>query len=109
MVIAWQRNAARWRESQESQANCEGRYSGGGFVSGVMDRLLAYPGQSQVATAHEFFCACQNMANLRAQFAVGAPARLNCISAKKCSGNIAVMGTGLPGIKRLQGTQMQQG
>ena len=66
-----------------------------------MDRLLAYPGQSQVATAHEFLCACQNMADLGAQFAVGAPARLNCISAKKCSGNIAVMGTGLRSIECL--------
>ncbi len=74
-----------------------------------MDRLLAYPGQSQVATAHEFLCACQNMANLGAQFAVGTPARLHGINAKQRPGNVAVMGTGLPGIERLKGAQVQLG
>lgn len=80
----------------------------GGFVSGVLGRLLAYSSQRQIAAAHELLCTCQNMTNLGAQFTVGAPARLNCIGAKQRSGNVAVMSAGLRSIERLQGAQMQQ-
>ena len=78
------------------------------FVSGEMGRLCTYPNQRKIATEHEFLCTCQNMANLGAQFTVGVPARLNRISSKQCPGNVAVAGTSLLGIKRLQGAQMQQ-
>ena len=44
MVVAWQRNATRWRESQETAANCEGRDSAHWFVSGYASVLLSYPG-----------------------------------------------------------------
>lgn len=78
------------------------------FVSGGVNRLQAYPGQGSVATAHEFLCTCQNMANLRAQFTVGVPARLNFIRAKQRARNITVRGAGLLGVECLQGAQMQQ-
>lgn len=107
MVIAWQRNAARWRESQEVQANCEGRNSVRGFVSGGADVLLAYASQGQITATHETLGTGQEVANLRTQLAIRRPARAHGVSAEQSTGNVAMVSTGLRRIKRLQGVQVQ--
>ena len=66
MVIAWQRNAARWRESQETGDNCEGRYSVREFVSGGTNVLRTYASQGQITAAHQTLGTGQEVANLRA-------------------------------------------
>lgn len=86
MVIAWQRNAARWRESQKTGDNCEGRYSVRGFVSGGTtwgtDVLLAHASQGQIATTHQTLGTGQEVANLRTKFAIRRPAIAHGISAE---------------------------
>ena len=113
MVIAWQRNAARWRESQETRDNCEGRYSAREFVSGGTtwgtDVLLGYASQGQITATHQTLGTGQDMANLRTQFTIGGPALAHGISAEQRPGNLAVVCASLPCIKRLQGVQVQQG
>lgn len=108
MVIAWQRNAARWRESQKTEDNCEGRDSVPGFVSGGTSVRLAHPGQGQITTKHQTLGTIQEVANLRAKFAIGRPACAHGVHAKQCPGNVAVARASQRGIKRLQGAQMQQ-
>ena len=82
MVIAWQRNAARWRESQKTGDNCEGRYSVRGFVSGGVGVLLAHASQGQIATTHQTLGTGQEVANLRTKFAIRRPAIAHGISAE---------------------------
>ncbi len=108
MVIAWQRNATRWRESQETAGNCEGRDSVRDLVSGDAGVLLAYPRQGQVAAAHQTLGTAQEMANLCAQFAIGRPSRAHGVHAKQGPGNVTMPSARLRCIERLQGVQMQQ-
>ena len=113
MVIAWQRNAARWRESQETRDNCEGRDSAREFVSGGTtwgsDVLLAHADQGQVATTHQTLGTGKEVTNLRTKFAIRCPARAHSIKTEQCASNVAVVSASLPCIKRLQGVQVQQG
>ncbi|OGB50931.1 MAG: hypothetical protein A2503_10790 [Burkholderiales bacterium RIFOXYD12_FULL_59_19] len=108
-MIACQRNAARWRESQETWDNCEGRYSERRFVSGGAGVLLAYASQSQIAATHQTLGTGQEMANLCTKFTIGGPALANDISAEQSPCNVAMESASLRPIKRLQGVQMQQG
>ena len=107
MVVDWQRNATRWRESQETADNCEGRDSARDLVSGDAGVRLAYPRQGQVAAAHQTLGTAQEMANLRAQFAVSRPARAHGVRPKHGPGNVAMASSRLRCIERLQGAQMQ--
>ncbi len=79
-----------------------------GFVSGGTGVRLAYPGQGQIAAAHQTLGTGQKVANLRAQLAVGGPACAHGVSAKQRPGNLAMAGASLPPVERLQGAQMQQ-
>ncbi len=108
MVVDWQRNATRWRESQETADNCEGRDSARDLVSGDAGVRLAYPRQGQVAAAHQTLGTAQEMANLRAQFAVGRPTRAHGVRPEQGLGNVTMASARLRCIERLQGVQMQQ-
>ena len=107
MVIAWQRNAARWRESQKTGDNCEGRYSVRGFVSGGVGVLLAHASQGQITATHQTLGAGQKVANLCAKLTIGCPSLSHGVSAEQRSGNVAMVSARLRRIERLQGVQVQ--
>jgi hypothetical protein len=79
-----------------------------GFVSGGVGVLLAHASQGQITTTHQTLGTGQKVANLRAKFAVGRPARAHGVHPEQYPGNVAMARTSLPPIERLQGAQMQQ-
>ena len=84
-----------------------------GCVSGGTKRetdvLLAYASQGQIAATHQTLGAGQQVANLRAQFAISRPTLAHGIGAEQSPGNVAMVSARLRCIERLQGVQMQQG